>query len=134
MLEEPVDDVDEKIGELHDKLRTISIEEFEKYARKIDSKFKAIDSTVATYSEFKDKAGSRRAGMMNKDTGKSHGVARIVVPDKWIVEGTSIDGVASGLVRSVYHNKVVFGLYKNGNAIASVEFDQNLKELKRADP
>ena len=52
--------------------------------------------------------------MLRKDSDNSHGVARVVLPDKCIIEGTSNDGQATGLVRSVYHNKVSYGLYKDG--------------------
>ena len=99
----------------------------------VNKEFKVIDASVAEFSEWSDPSGRKRTGMQRKDSGRSHGVARVVLPDEWIVEGTSNDGRAIGLVRSVYYDRVLFGLYRDGEELAMVEFDAELQEVKRND-
>ena len=51
MLKSRVDDVDERVGALHDKLVPLNIDEFKIYAEKAALGFKVIDVELAEFSQ-----------------------------------------------------------------------------------
>ena len=45
------------------------------------------------------------------DSDRHHGVVRSIKPNEWIAEGTFKEGYYNGLVRVVYGDKVLVGLF-----------------------
>ena len=72
--------------------------------------------------------------MRIRDSNTHHGVVRSIKPSEWIAEGTFKEGFYNGLVRVVYKDKVLVGLFYEGRQLARLEFDINLVEIEREDP
>ena len=56
-----------------------------------------------------------------------------VYENDFITECCNKDNQQHGLFRQVYSSSLVFKLYKNDVKLALVQFDKNLRELKRED-
>lgn len=54
MLKSSVDDVDEQVGALHDKLQPLTVNYLTIFAEKADPNFKVIDAQLAEFSEWQD--------------------------------------------------------------------------------
>ena len=59
---------------------------------------------------------------------------RCVKPGDWIAEGVFKEGFYNGLVRVVYNDKVVIGLFQEGRQLARLHLDGDLEETERQDP
>lgn len=90
-----------------------------------------LDLEKVELKQWKDHFGDECNGMKHKDTGKMHGVVRVVKKDDWIEERCYNQGVLSGLFRAIYKDEVIVRFYREDLEMAYFDFDRNLKEKSR---
>ena len=66
---------------------------------------------MAEFAEWEDQYGYLCTGMKIRESDRHHGVVRSIKPNEWIAEGTFKEGYYNGLVRVVYADKVLVGLF-----------------------
>ena len=119
---------------LHQKQKPLTLAMLGKYARLLDPEQSTIDTEVAEFASWEDRYGYLCSGMRIRESNTHHGVVRSVKPGEWIAEGTFKEGFYNGLVRVVYKDKIIVGLFYEGKQLARVEFDAELLEIEREDP
>ena len=72
--------------------------------------------------------------MRVRDSDKHHGVVRSIKPNQWIAEGTFKEGYYHGLVKVVYNEFTLVGLFQDGSQLARLRLDENNNETERIDP
>ena len=119
---------------LHQKQKPLTLALLGKYARLLDPEQSTIDTEVAEFASWEDRYGYLCTGMRIRESNTHHGVVRSIKPDEWIAEGTFKEGFYNGLVRVVYKDKIIVGLFYEGKQLARVELDAELLEIEREDP
>lgn len=89
---------------------------------------------MAEYAQWEDRYGYLCSGMRLRESTTHHGVVRSIKPNEWIAEGSFKEGFYNGLVRVVYKDKVLVGLFYEGRQLARLEFNTDLVETEREDP
>ena len=72
--------------------------------------------------------------MKNRETGKLHGIVRLIEPYNGVFESTFKNGRNHGLSRAVFDDQVSIVLFKDGVELARFHFDKDFTETGRHDP
>ena len=93
-----------------------------------------LDYSLVDYVRQKDKDGVLKFGMKNRETGKLHGIVRMIEPYSGVYESTFKNGKNHGLSRAVFDDQVSIVLFKDGLELARFHFDKDFVETGRHDP
>ena len=103
-----------------------------KYAKKIDPEYPVLDSTLAEFAQW-EQNGWQLHGMQHKFHGREHGIIRGVKENSQVLEGTYKNGRAHGIRREVYDDKTIVSMWRDGEVLARIEFDQSLRMVGKND-
>lgn len=112
-------------------LKPLDLTVLRKFWLLADPKEKRLELKRVSFTTWTDNDGLIYTGMKEKDTGLSHGVVRVIKPDKWVSERTYRKGQIHGLSRQVSKDSVRVMLFKDGEEIAFFVFGLDRLELER---
>ena len=113
-------------------LEPLSCELFQQFYAKASPDSPHMDVSNVEYKTWRDAHGYTYTGMKHKDTGKAHGIVRVVKQNDLFQEACYNHGVRHGLNRILSKDFIKLYLNREGLELGFVHFDRSLNEVNRS--
>ena len=102
-------------------LKPMTVDLFNKYWQHVEENAPMLDLVNASYEEWQNEHDWKIFGMRENDTGKKHGVCRVILPTGEIHQMTYKHGALHGLFVRIYASSVYAMIFDNNLCIANPE-------------